>query len=69
MVNAVVLAGAGDGRRNVVNDNLFRGRDRSKDTPESGREGGADVGGGEEGPLAGRKKGVLSAYIVAGGMW
>jgi hypothetical protein len=68
-VAALGGAGAGDGRRNVVNDNLFKGRERSKDTPESEREGCAGAGAGEEGRLVGRKKGVLSAYMLAAGIW
>ncbi len=64
--------GAGDARLNVVKDNLLRGRERSIPMPESGRDGGgAGVGAGDEGRLAGRKKeGVLMACIAErSGMW
>lgn len=57
--------GAGDGFLKLLRDNLLRGRAaRSK---VSGR--GEAVGAGDDGRLAGRKnKGVLSAFIIAGGI-
>lgn len=58
--------GAGEGRLNVVNDNLVRGRASRVPMLESGRDGGALPGDGEDGLLEGRKnEGLLSACIIA----
>ena len=62
-VLAIGGPGAGDARLNVVKESLFKGRERSKPTPESGRDGGA--GAGDDGRLLGRKKeGVLMACMA-----
>ena len=64
--------GAGEERLKPLNDNLLRGRAaRSKPVLELGREVGGEeleVGGAEEGWLAGRKKdGCLRTFIVRAG--